>query len=588
MIFDGYAVRALVEELKEKIIPGRISQIIQIDRHTLLFSIATKAKKYRFLVSVHPRFFRAHLTSQPYPSETEITPFTTRLRKVCHNAMIISVRQFDSDRIIHLTLSQRKSFLHVDFKLIIELTGRMSNIIVIRPKENTILTSWKQIDIGMCRYRQILPGYEYVPPPPPAGLNPMETDFGEFEDRMRRLDNELLSKALTRSLQDVGQTLANECIYHVGLQPDAFISRLSTEKLQSLWEAATFLSTLAKKGSYAPTVYIGENGIPAHFSPFRLKQFSADTALYFDSMSQALEFYYSAIIEKKETEKTKQGLLTAVVKERDYWKRTKEHLERDIARAEGHTDYRRRGELIVANMSLLRKGMDRVKVVDYFHTDQPQISIELDPNLSPEENAQTYFRKAKKGKNAVFIAKKRLQKTNARLNSLTKLVEELENVKEREGLVPYMKRVKEAGIVVRKKRTSKRLITAGTPFRRFVTSSGWTVLVGRNNKENDRLTFSVAAPDDIWFHARGVGGSHVVLRREGRKGNVDKKTLEEAANLAAYFSKARGSKMVPVSYTEKRFVRRPKGSPSGTVLVEREKTDLVEPKLLQTESREKT
>ena len=580
MVFDVITTRALVEELQQTIVSGQLGLIRQLDRTTFLLTVTTQLNKYNFLVSVHPHFFRAYLASRQYSYQEETTPFTAKLREICLHATVRSVHQLNSDRILVLTLSKRGSILHSDLRVIIELTGRMSNIIVTRAEDDGILTSWKQVDKGMCRVRQILPGLKYIPPPALRGIDPLKADLKLFATELRKWHDEQLLRGLIHSIQGMSQTMAKEIICRVGLQSDTSIPLLRTEDIQSLWKVAVSFYTRAHMDTFTPTVFMKKDGLPFAFSPLNLRQFEPADTRQFQSMSQALELFYTSIIEKNEGEKIRQNILSAIQQKETYWKRIQERVQKEFDRARHHDEYRRMGEIIVANMAHLQKGIALSEVVDFFQPGQPKVLIELDPKFTPEENANIYFRKARKARKALSMAEQRLHKVDEQLRFMAELSAECKKTHEGGSLLLLKKKVEDAGIVIRRMGTVKGPITPGMPFRRFVTSSGWRVFVGRNSKENDTLTFNVAAPGDIWLHARGVVGSHVVLRREGRKGNVDKKTLEEAANLAAYFSKARGSKMVPVSYTERRYVRKPRGVPTGTVILDREKTILVEPKLL--------
>lgn len=580
MSYDAITLRTLVEELKGEIVPGRVSQILQADSHTLIFGITARSKGVHLLVSTHPQFFRAHLVSQKHPSRHQLAPFTEQLREILRHAVITSVSQVNWDRVLAVKLSKKGSLLHSDLKLILELTGRMSNIIVTHTEDDLVLTCWRDVDATMCRYRHILPGQRYKPPPPPAGLDPQKADFGQFEAAMRRFQSEPLSKGLIKSVQALGHTLAAEAVYLAGVQFDTLISSLDTGQMKRLWEAVLSLIERVQEGRVNPTVYIGEGELPFAFSPLELKQFGPIPAKQFRSISGALEYYYASTVEKSEEERLRQHILAAIQKKGKYWKRTQERIGEELRKARGYDEYRRTGQLIVANMGVLKRGVDRADVVDYYHPDRPHITIELDPKLSPEENAKAYFRKAHKARNAISMAKNRLHQVDQQMGLLRRLTEEFEKAGDRGALLSLKERMVDAGVLPGEKPTVKRKTAKGTRFRRFVTSSGWTVLVGRNNRENDQLTFGVAAPEDVWFHARGAAGSHVVLRRQGRKAVPDKGTLQEAAGLAAYFSRARGARLVAVSFTERRYVRRPRGAKAGTVLMDREKSLMVEPKLL--------
>ena len=581
MTYDAVTLRTVAEDLRCDIVPGRISQLRQVDTHTFVIDITTESRRAHLLVSTHPRFYRTHLLSQECPRREDATPFASQLREVLRHAVITSVHQLNGDRVLLVGLSRKNSLLRSDLRLIIELTGRMSNIIVTRSDDNVIIVCWKHVDANMCRYRRITPGQRYTPPPPPTGLDPGQADPREFEAAIRQCEGESLSRCLARSVLDFGHILAAEAIFLAGVHHDAAVSSLSSEQIEALREAVLSLLDRVRRGGMTPTVYLRESGFPLAAYPMELQQFGPTPRRQFRALSEALEYYYAAIIEASREAALRHDVGTAIRRKEEYWKRTEKRIAEELDRARRSEEYKRAGELIVANMGALRRGLVRADVIDYYDPDQATVTLKLDPKLSPEENARSYFRKAQKAKKAMSVAEKRLRQVNERLHRLAEFSKERDEASDEEALVALREKMKDAGVLGREGPRAKRPTTERGRFRRFVTSSGWTVLVGRNSRENDALTFGVAGPDDVWFHARGVAGSHVVLLRRGRKEIPDKGTVEEVAALAAFFSKGRRAALVPVSYTERRYVRRPRKGHPGTAIVDREKTVMVEPKRIQ-------
>jgi predicted ribosome quality control (RQC) complex YloA/Tae2 family protein len=581
MTFDALTLAAVVKELGETIVGGRLVRIAQVDSHTLLLTVMTRQDQHRLLLSVHPQFYRAHLTLRDYPQQKEGDPFTTTLNELGRNTLITSVSQFNMDRILILHLSKRSSLLHADLKMIVELTGRMSNIIMTRSEKNDIVTSWKQVDATMCRYRQILPGHPYSPPPAPPKLNPLQTNRAQFEDTLRRFNTEPIMNSLSLTVQSAGQRLTSHIIHQTGLDEDALTSSISTDDIQSLWQATITFFENVQRGTFTPLLHLDPEGQPIDFSLSHSDRTENTYVKAVESISQAIDSCYTTALETYTLEIIRSRIQTALGQRSRTWKRTLKRIEEEYHTAQQYGHERRLGELIVANMNSLRKGMSQAEVIDYFQPDQPIIPIELDPKRTPEENAKIHFRKAQKAQKAIHIYERRLKQAQSQLALLDEFVQETQKAHSEEALHLMLEKVRKAGVMIQEKRSSPSSRSKAIPFRRVTTTSGWTVLIGRNKKENDWLTFHFAAQNDIWLHARGVSGSHVLLRREGRKDGPDPKTLEEAAMLAAYFSKARSSAVVPVSYTERRYVRKPKGAPPGLVIIEREKTILVEPKFLK-------
>lgn len=581
MMFDALTIAAVVNELQKKITGGRLTRIAQVDTHTFLLNVSSREREHQLLLSVHPQFYRVHLAANEYPRSKDKAPFSIAASEWCRNALITSVSQLNMDRILILHLSKRGSFLHSDMNMIVELTGRMSNLIVTQAENNDIMGCWKQVDATMCRYRQILPGQTYTPPPTPSKLNPLQTDLQHFEDRLRSFNTEPVLNAIRQSVQSVDQRLASVIIRRAGLQDSTPTAALSVEHIRSLLNTTTSYVQNVQAGNMTPLIHVDSSGRPEYYTLSSTESIPEGAVNVLESISQAIELCYTSAIETFNIETIRNQMNTAIEGRQQYWKRTQKRIEDEYEKAQRFGDDRRMGELIVANMNTLRKGMVQAEVIDYFTTDQSTITIQLDPRRTPEENAKVHFRKAQKAQKAITICEERLKKIQDQLTVLDNLSEELEHVRNEPSMQMMLEKLKKAGIAFPAKRSSKSSRSRGIPFRRFMTTSGRMVYIGRNNKENDRLTFQVAAPHDIWLHARGVAGSHVVLKREGNKESIDSKTLEEAAKLAAYFSKARSSTLASVSYTERRHVRKPKGAPPGMVLMTREKTILVEPELVK-------
>ncbi|UCE18389.1 MAG: NFACT family protein [Gemmatimonadota bacterium] len=579
--YDTITLRTLVAELKRTIAFGTLRHILQHDPFTFVLAISHRSKPFALLISLHPQFYRAHLTVQPVLSANKAPSFLGHMQEALRNTTITSIQQLQWDRVLIMHLQKKASLLHSNVKLIVELTGRLSNMIVTRSEDDIILWCWKQIDETMCRYRHILPGLKYIPPPIPSGIAVRQADFGQFESSLRSFEQETVLHGLVKTVQALSTLVAVEVLYLADIHSERLISSLTDGELERLWERIRALFDTVQSGQESPTVYMNRENHPLVCFPIELQHYGLAPKKQFKSISRALEYYYASIMSKHERDDARGQIQTALHRKKVYWERTADLIKRELENARQGKEYQRKGELLVANMGLLKRGLHHADVIDYYHSDRPHITIELDPKLSPQENAKAYFRKAKKAKTAKGILEKRLLLIDQNLERLQTYSLEFERAKDQKTLLAFQRKMVDAGILSEKKPKGRRTASQKRHFRTFCTSSGWDVLVGRNNKENDIVTFHLAAPNDLWFHARGTAGSHVVLRRRQGREEPDKATIHEAASVAAYFSKSRTAAFVPVSYTERRYVRKPKGAAPGTVIIEREKTLMVEPKLPQ-------
>lgn len=303
--------------------------------------------------------------------------------------------------------------------------------------------------------------------------------------------------------------------------------------------------------------------------------------IFCENLNSAVKKFFSQKLEEHQRKIELKKLLEVTHQAHKRLEIRREKIEEDLKEAEKFEEYKKFGDLLMMNKDLIKKGQDRVKLVDIFHSEQSFVEIPLNVKLSPMQNAQAYFKKYKKAKDALVTMKKRQAETEKQMRELENILEKseestpelkLEEIKQKLIGLGFLR---EERIFEKRKKVKKEF----SP-KRFVTKHGSEILVGRNDRENDYLTFKFALPDDLWFHAQDVPGSHVVLRRKEKKKEPSLNEIKEAAQVAAYFSKARKAKKAPVIYTPAKYVKKPKKGKPGLVWVEREKTILVEPKLM--------
>ena len=490
--------------------------------------------------------------------------FCMLLRKHLQGGRISAIQQKDSERIVEISVDTINELgFSVNKKLIIEIMGKHSNIIVIDIASNKIIDSIKRISIDVNRYRQLLPGQQYVYPPsqdkiPYYGLSEAQVDA--FMDNTG--DN--AAKALMSRIQGISPLIADEIIYQTGRQEKTVYQILSN-----------FASQISSDEP-SPRVYLQEDGTPFDFHLFPLGSISDYyQELKFNNISEAITYYYSNKSSSNRIRQKSTDLDRAVGNSLDKLYLKKQRLSEDLLKAENSDIYRLYGELLTANMPLIKQGAAQAQVLDYY-TDE-MMSIPLDPRFSPIQNAQRYYKKYSKAKTAITEKNIQLQEANSDISYLESVLSYIEKAVTIEEIEELRQELVEGGYLRRKKNNFKPNKTKPAPYQ-YTTSDGLRVLVGRNNKENDILTFKTASAKDIWFHTKDIPGSHVILFTEGK--SITETAIFEAAALAAYHSKGRESENVPVDYTQVRHVKKPNGAKPGMVIFVDNKTVYVNPRLL--------
>lgn len=556
MSFDGIFTHVMIQELREKLTGGRISKIHQPYQNELILVIRSLGKNYKLLLSAHPSYARIHLTDMAYQNPDTPPNFVMMLRKHLDGALLQEIKQIDNDRIIHFSFSHRNELGDLeDLVLVVELMGRHSTILLLNHESGKILDSIKHVGSSQNSYRSILPGATYCPPPEPTGLNPFTISDVEAFKQLSLL-TELTPSAIQQTFQGFGRDTATELASRLAAKPN--------EKLP-VWQ-----HFLAAFNALQPTMI--QNEKKEYFTPFLYSSLVNDTTTLtsFDSLSELLDGFYH---EKAERDRVKQqgGLL--VKKITNEIKRNEGKLakrEATLLEAEKAELLRQKGELLTTFLHEVPRGVKVVELPNYYDEDH-LMKITLDPALTPNQNAQKYFQKYQKLRNAVKLVGEQIRETQAEIDYLHSVLSQLELagpmdvelIKEELIMEGYLKRSS-----VKQKRSTQKAKPAT-----FYASDGTEILVGRNNLQNDQLTLKTAKKNEFWLHAKDIPGSHVIIRStEPTEG-----TILEAAELAAYYSKYRHSAQVPVDFVQVRHVRKPRGAKPGYVIYENQKTYFITP-----------
>ncbi len=565
---DGLYLSAVLRELRDTILGSRVEKVHQPDSTRLVISLS---RKRRLLMSASPDAPALYLCEN-VPANPERPPaFCQLLRKRISGAVIEDVSQPGLERIVTITLSATSEYAEPrTLHLIIEVMGKHSNIILV-DGSLTIIAAIKRVGSDVNRYRQVLPGLPYIRPPQQDKVELYPMDQEAVIERLSGLAGTPLWKALLQCIAGIGPPTAKEVARRAGLEPYVKVGTLGPGEMNRVLAVLGDLARMVREGSYKPSLLLDEAGS----SPVALSACGFTVGRTFEdpSPSRVAEMYFSALSDRRQFRSLQGTLLTVVRRHLDRAKGKKQKQLESLAEAQRAEDLRLKGELILANIYRLEKGQARAVLENYYAGDE-HIAVDLDPRLSPAENAQRYFDRYNKARRTLILANQQLERTEEEIRYL----EEVENSLERAESLRELEEVRE-------QLARDRYIQAkpGQPSRRprplgpieYDLGEGWRALVGRNTRQNDYLTLRRARPDDIWLHVKDLPGAHVILQGPG--GEPPGEVLERAASIAAYHSAARHSSNVPVDYTRARHVRKPRGARPGMVIYDHHRTINVAP-----------
>ncbi len=571
MNLDGVTLFAVLAELKEKIIGARIDKIYQPTKYELVFAVRTIGENRKIILSSHPSNSRVHLTDMQYENPAVPPTFCMLLRKHLIGGRIVDIQQPNMERIAEIVIEAHDELGdRAQFKLVCELMGKHSNIIFIS-QNGKVLDSARRVPEHVSRIRQILPGLEYEYPPSKGKLSPLGMSLETLEDIMRSMSETTVPKYLVSMLNGVSPTVSQELTYRAFGSGEILLSKLESRQRRALAAVcASFFSNLSEK-NFEPMLLF-KNGEPFVITPFEYEMFGHLNSKRSESISQLLDGYFYEI-DRIEKIRQKASALNRIIKQN--YERCQKKLavqQETLAQSEKMEQHRLFGELIAANIYVIKKGMDSVVLQDYTKDDLPMVEIPLDIRLSPSKNSQKYFSLYAKARNAKDIARKYINENMAEISYLESLAEAIERCESTEELEEIRREMIQSGYIKQAPQKIKP-IPQSSPLH-YVSAEGFDIYVGKNNYQNDRLTLKFARKEDIWLHVKDSAGAHVIIRTGG--GVLPDNTLEQAAMLAAWYSKERGAKTA-VDYAPISNVHKPNGAKPGMVIYENYRTVYVTP-----------
>lgn len=571
MALDGIMLSALKDNLKNKIIGARIEKAYQIEKKYLIIRLRNNSQNLELLISTDPQGARINLTEIDFDFPSYPPDFCMMLRKYLKNSYIQEMIQPEFERMIRINIEKRGK----QYSLIAELMGKYSNVILLDDND-VVLDAMKRITEKQNSERQLYPGIKYQKPPAQDKLNPLKL---ESKEEFRQIIAEDFSQAAFRAVmynfRGIGPYSAREIVYRAEIDPSENYNDLSDSKKNAIAESMLNLFAQFKKEIYNPVLAVKDNEVD-YISAFILNHRNPDELKEFDDIDQMMDFYFKEFLKDKELKRSIRELNKVVNNYLNKNIKKQKKLKKQLQESKNAEKYKKIGELITANIYQINKGDKKAVVQDYYSNDQKKIEIDLDPSKSPSDNAQKYFKKYNKLKKSVKHLKREIAKLRHEEKYLKQVSMNIEQAETLDDLEEIEEELKEENYIKKQKKNNSKNKNKKLPPRKFISSNDYQILVGRNNKQNDRLTKKIANDGDIWLHTKVIAGSHVIIKRD-TEAEVPEKTLEQAAAIAAYFSKARESTNVPIDYTPVENVNKPKGAKPGLVYYDKYQTIYIDP-----------
>ncbi len=558
MAFDGIVIANLVKELNETIINSRISKIAQPENDELLLTLKGNSKQVRLVLSASASLPLIYLTKTNKPSPLTAPNFCMLLRKHIANGKITRIYQPRMERIINFEIEHLNELGDICHKkLIVEIMGKHSNIIFCN-EEDMIIDSIKHISAQVSSIREVLPGRTYFIPKTQEKSNPLETDQESF---WRKVYDKPLpaQKAIYTAYTGISPVIASEICFRANVDGDRPVQALSEEEKLHLFHHFSWLTDDIKDGKFIPNI-IKNGKEPLDFSGMELKQYADFTVTVYDSISEVLETFYASKNIYTRIRQKSVDLRKVVTTVLDRSRKKYDLQLKQLKDTEKREKYKVYGELIHTYGYGLEENAKKLEALNYYTNEM--ISIPLDPQLTPQENAQKYFDKYNKLKRTFEALTELTKETKEEILHLESVSTSLDIATSEDDLAQIKEELIQFGYI-KKRQLNKKAKIKSKPFH-YISSDGYHIYVGKNNFQNEELTFKFAVGNDWWFHAKGMPGSHVIVKTNGDE--LPDRTFEEAGRLAAYYSKGRENDKVEIDYLEKKNVKKPNGSKPGFVV----------------------
>lgn len=571
MALDGVYLRHIKSELEQKLIGGRVDKVYQPTRDELVLAIRTREGNFKLLLCARPDTARLHLTKIALENPKQPPMLCMLLRKRLQSAKLMEIRQDGLERALYFVFEATNELGDkVKISLVIEVMGKHSNIIIVN-EEGKVIDALKRVDAQMSAERMIFPGLLYRNAPKQDKVCILDITSNEVLDKIKSLPKSMyLNKALMSILQGVSPIVAREIEHISGRGKELVTTEMTNYDENRLLKALDELRETVKNISGKPYTVITNK--PSDFSFMEINQYGSMAQVKKnDSFSQLLDNYY-AERDRIERMRVKSSDILKILSNRSERLARKINNQKiELENCDKKEEKRICADLLNASLYAVKTGDKSVKLINYFDPNMSEVKIKLDPALNPSQNAQKYYKEYRKAKTAEVMLAEQIELAFEELEYVDTVFYSLTQATTTEDLDEIRAEIAGQGYIrVQQRKNQKEKVSKPLEF---TTSEGFKVLVGRNNKQNDKLTLKDANRNDIWFHTKDIPGSHTVLVLDGKE--ATDKAIEEAATLAAKHSKAKDSSLIPVDYTKIRYVSKPQGSKPGMVIYVNQKTAFI-------------
>lgn len=576
MAFDGITIANIASELNHTIVGGKINKIAQPEADELMITVKNNRTQYRLFLSASASLPLIYLTGENKQGPLTAPNFCMLLRKHIGSARILSVTQPGLERILIFELEHLNELGDIcRKKLIVEIMGKHSNIIFCQ-EDDTIIDSIKHISANMSSVREVLPGRTWFIPHTQDKMDPLSMSREAFTETVFG-KNLPVFKAVYTSLTGFSPLIAEELCVRSGIDPKRQAQELEETEKETLWQTTDDLVDRIRRQDFSPVIVYQEEE-PLEFAAFPLTKYQEQKSVSYESISQVLESYYSmknkiTLIRQKSADLRR--IVTTAIERTSKKYELQQKQQKDTEKKEKYRIY---GELLNTYGYHLEEGARSLEALNYYTNEM--ITIPLDEHLSAAENAKKYFDRYTKLKRTEEALNELLEETRSDLEHLESIRTSLDIALDEDDLVEVREELMEYGYLRRKGSSGKKKKIVSRPFH-YRSSDGFDIYVGKNNFQNDELSFKFASGNDWWFHAKGQPGSHVIVKSNGEE--LPDRTFEEAARLAAFYSKGRQAPKVEIDYTQKKNLKKPNGAKPGFVIYHTNYSMIAEPKIHEIE-----
>lgn len=574
MPLDAVFLTGLTRELEARVTGAKIDKVQQPERDLLLLSLRTRDGNAKLLINGGVGSARVHLTQGSFENPQEAPMFCMLLRKHLVGARIESLVQPDFERLLILNLDARDEMgTAVKKQLVVEMLGRQSNVILVGP-EGHVIDCMRRVDSAMSEVRPVLPGLLYRLPPRQEKPVLFDTEPEQRRALLAAMEpGTAVDKWLLNTFSGLSPLTCRELCHRAFGESGPRFQSIADAQRDALLSAMDELTQRIEAGALEPVMLL-DGAQPKDFSFWPVTQYGGSLiCAQYGSFSELLDEFYLRRDKEEAMRRKSQALTRSVKTVRDRTAKKLALQQEELKRSADREATRRRADLITANLYRMKKGDRALVAQDFYEEGCPEVVIPLDPLKTPQQNAAALYKAYQKSKTAEAHLTKLIDEAEQSLNYLNSVLDELARAEGERDLAEIRAELRATGYLRREKANKREKTQPRAPLR-FVSSTGYEILVGRSNTQNDELTHKTARRTDFWLHVQKVHGSHVIIR--ARDTQPDAQTIAEAASLAVYYSQARGGGKTPVDYTMARFVRKPSGALPGMVLYTEYQTCMAE------------